>query len=92
MAENSPLSPNARTSLTLLDRLRDDDPQAWSLMVRLYTPLLLYWGRRLGLQDEDAADLVQDVLIVLVRKLPEFQYEAGRSWAHDMLCHQPARR
>jgi DNA-directed RNA polymerase specialized sigma24 family protein len=31
--------------------------------------------RKLGLGDEDAADLVQDVLVVLVRKMAQFQYQ-----------------
>jgi RNA polymerase sigma-70 factor (ECF subfamily) len=46
--------------------------------VRLYTPLLYYWPQRLGLQDSDTADLVQDVLLVLMRKLPEFEYHPSR--------------
>ena len=50
----------------------------WERFVRLYTPLLLHWARRLGLQDHNAADLVQDVLIVLVRKLPEFEKLTAR--------------
>ena len=59
--------------------------------MRLYTPLLFYWARRLGLQDQDAADLVQDVLVVLVRKLPEFQYQPGRSfrgWMRTVLMNK----
>jgi RNA polymerase sigma-70 factor (ECF subfamily) len=60
-------------------------------LVRLYTPLLFHWARRLGLQDQDAADLVQDVLLVLVRKLPEFQYQPGRSfrgWMRTVLMNK----
>jgi RNA polymerase sigma-70 factor (ECF subfamily) len=60
-------------------------------LVRLYTPLLFHWSRRLGLQDQDAADLVQDVLIVLVRKLPDFQYQPGRSfrgWMRTVLMNK----
>ncbi len=69
------------TSTSLLHRLRDvANAEPWDRFVRLYTPLLFYWARRLGLQDNDAADHVQDVLVVLVRKLPEFQYVPGRSF------------
>jgi RNA polymerase sigma-70 factor (ECF subfamily) len=64
------------TSLSLLQRLRrPSDPEAWSRFVKLYTPLLYGWARRLGLQPTDAADLVQDVFTLLLRKLPEFQYD-----------------
>src|ERR1051326_2589927 len=70
------------TSASLLQRLREPKPDtAWERFVRLYTPLLYYWGRRLGLQQDDAADLAQDVLLTLLEKLPEFSYEHNfRGW------------
>lgn len=80
------------TSVSLLERLRQQtDNHAWERLVRLYTPLLLYWARKTGLNDQDAADLVQDVLIVLVQKLPEFQYQPGRSfrgWLRTVLMNK----
>jgi RNA polymerase sigma-70 factor (ECF subfamily) len=72
------------TSASLLDRLRQPaDQAAWERFVRLYTPLLWHWARRLGLPTQDVADLVQDVFALLVRKLPEFRYNPGqrfRGW------------
>jgi RNA polymerase sigma-70 factor (ECF subfamily) len=72
------------TSATLLERLRSpEDQQAWRRFVELYTPLLLYWANRAGLQAQDANDLVQEVFAQLVRKLPEFRYDRGstfRGW------------
>jgi RNA polymerase sigma-70 factor (ECF subfamily) len=80
------------THVSLLERLRQpSDADAWERLVRLYTPLLLYWARRLGLQDPDAADLVQDVLIVLMQKLPEFRYQPGKSfrgWMRTVLMNK----
>jgi len=80
------------TKASLLIRLRQpDEPDAWEQFVHLYTPLLLYWARKLGLQDEDAADLVQDVLLQLVRKMPEFRYEPGRTfrgWMRTVLMNK----
>src|SRR5262245_51148211 len=61
-------------------RRRPRDPAAWSRFVELYTPLLYYWARRTGLQEADAADLVQEVLVQLFRKLPEFAYDHNRSF------------
>lgn len=59
------------TSITLLERLRRPDaPDAWDRFVELYTPLLFAWARQAGLQDADAADLVQDLFGVLVRQMP----------------------
>lgn len=73
--------PMHTTPVSLLQRLRQPAAQdAWARFVRLYTPLLYYWARRLGCPDEDAADLVQDVFAVLVEKLPEFSYDPGRSF------------
>lgn len=67
------------TSPSLLERLRyADDPQAWSRFVRLYTPVLYAWARRMRLQHADAVDLVQEVFAVLVRKLPVFEYDDRR--------------
>lgn len=69
------------TSLTLLERLQSPgDEEAWARFARLYTPLLYYWCRRSGLQEQDAADLVQEVFVLLVRKLPEFHYDRERSF------------
>src|SRR5258708_3966903 len=69
------------TSASLLERLRQPDAaDAWRRFVRLYTPLLYYWARGLGLPTHDAADLVQEVLVVLVHKLPEFNYDPTKSF------------
>ena len=69
------------TSPTLLLRLRNPADQiAWRQFVELYTPLLFYWARRRGMQSSDAADLVQDVLSTLIQKLPDFEYQLGRSF------------
>jgi RNA polymerase sigma-70 factor (ECF subfamily) len=69
------------TPVSLLEQLRQPAAQgAWEVFVRLYTPLLFHWARGLGLQDQDAADLVQDVFTTLVQKLPEFAYDRHRSF------------
>jgi RNA polymerase sigma-70 factor (ECF subfamily) len=69
------------TSVSLLERLRQPaESQAWGRFVDLYTPLIYYWARRVGLGSEEAADLVQDVLTLLVQKLPELQYDPEKSF------------
>jgi RNA polymerase sigma-70 factor (ECF subfamily) len=69
------------TSVSLLERLRGPASKpSWDRFVRLYTPLLYYWVRRLNMQEQDAADLVQDVLTTLVQKLPEFEYDRSKSF------------
>jgi RNA polymerase sigma-70 factor (ECF subfamily) len=80
------------TSPSLLERLRQpDEEESWSRFVKLYTPLLFSWARRIGLQEPDAADLVQDVLTVLVQKLPEFRYDQSKSfrgWLHTLTLNR----
>jgi RNA polymerase sigma-70 factor (ECF subfamily) len=67
------------TSLSLLEQIRGpDQTAAWNRFVRLYTPLLYSWAHRLGLAADDAADLVQEIFLLLLRKLPEFEYDPSR--------------
>lgn len=80
------------TSLTLLDRLsgRPDDAD-WRRLVALYTPVLHAWLGRHNLQPSDLDDLTQEVLGVVVRKLPEFQHNhrvgAFRTWLRTITVH-----
>jgi RNA polymerase sigma-70 factor (ECF subfamily) len=81
------------TSPSLLQRLRQpEDEAAWRQFVQLYAPLLYHWAwRRMGLQSQDAADLVQDVFVILVRKLPEFAYDPRqrfRGWLWTVVRNQ----
>jgi RNA polymerase sigma-70 factor (ECF subfamily) len=69
------------TPVTLLDQVRHAHNQtAWEQFVRLYTPLLMGLARRLGLQEADTADMVQDVFVALVQAMPHFRYDANRSF------------
>jgi RNA polymerase sigma-70 factor (ECF subfamily) len=84
------------TPLSLLKRLRglprsEAAATAWAEFLDLYTPVLYQWASRLGLQPSDAADLVQDVFVVLVGKLPEFEYDAQKSfraWLRTILLNR----
>ncbi len=67
------------TPASLLQRLREPfEPEAWERFVSLYTPLIYTWGRHVGLQQQDAADLVQEVFLKLVKVLPSFTYDPHR--------------
>jgi RNA polymerase sigma-70 factor, ECF subfamily len=67
------------TPASLLERLREPfEPEARERFVSLYTPLLYTWGRQVGLQEQDTADLVQDVFVKLVKVLPTFTYHAHK--------------
>ena len=69
------------TSESLLVQLNSaHNSDAWSRFIQLYTPLIFYWARKTGLQSQDAADLVQDVLTVVFQKLPQFKYDQSKSF------------
>jgi RNA polymerase sigma-70 factor, ECF subfamily len=79
----------SETSASLLDRLRlDPDAASWQRLVELYTPLIRGWLRRHTLPDQDADDVVQEVLSVVVRKLPQFERQprtgAFRRWLRSI--------
>ena len=86
------IDPMHTTSASLLERLRSTkEDRDWSRFVDLYTPLLMYWARRTGLQTQDAADLVQDVFVTLVNKLPEFTYDKSkgfRRWLRTIIMNK----
>jgi len=68
-----------KTPASLLERLREPfEPEAWKRFVSLCTPLIYTWGRQVGLQEQDAADLVQEVFVKLVQVLPTFTYDAHK--------------
>jgi RNA polymerase sigma-70 factor (ECF subfamily) len=67
------------TSASFLDRLRQQpDESGWQKLVDLYVPLIRGWLRRHAGLNQDADDLVQEVLTVVVRRLPEFAHQ-GRT-------------
>src|SRR5581483_7290468 len=84
------------TSPSLLEQLRQPTNQAaWRRFVQLYTPLLHHWARRLGLQDHDAENLVQEVLLTLLDVLPRFNYQPGkrfRGWLWTVTLNKHRRQ
>lgn len=81
------------TSLSLLERAqRHEDDAAWTDLVTVYTPLLHRWMHRYALQECDAQDLVQEVMLVVHRELGSFQHAgrtgAFRAWLRTILLHR----
>jgi RNA polymerase sigma-70 factor (ECF subfamily) len=72
----------SQTSPTLLGRLRGDptDQAAWGGFVARYGPKILGWCRHWGLQQADAEDVAQSVLVQLAAKMRDFVYDPARSF------------
>lgn len=69
------------TSTSLLLRAQAGrDPRAWEQLVGMYRPFVYGWLRRHSASHQDAEDLTQEVLAILVRELPGFAH-SGRPGA-----------
>lgn len=81
------------TPVSLLERLRQPDGAgAWQQLVVIYQPWLRGWLCTHGLQTADVDDLVQDVLTVVLRELPQFRHNgrtgAFRTWLRGILLNR----
>jgi RNA polymerase sigma factor (sigma-70 family) len=84
--------PSLLTSESLLGRLRQgpDDQAAWDRFVECYGPKIYGWCRQWHLQEADAEDVTQEVLLCLARKLRTFDYDPSRSfrgWLRTLTEH-----
>src|SRR5437763_1163746 len=67
------------TRASLLIQIRDGTNQAaWQEFVGLYAPVVYGFARKRGLQDADAADLMQDVLRSVAVAAPRLEYDRSR--------------
>jgi RNA polymerase sigma-70 factor (ECF subfamily) len=80
------------TSVTLLDRVKADDPQAWRRLVHLYGPLIYRWCRRCRLGAEDAADVSQEVFRTVAARVGGFRRDrpgdSFRGWLWTITRHK----
>jgi RNA polymerase sigma-70 factor (ECF subfamily) len=80
------------TSLSLLQRIRDGDESGWRRVVDLYSPLVLFWCRRWGVEGADADDILQEVFKAAAQSIGAFRREkAGdtfRGWLRVIARHR----
>jgi RNA polymerase sigma-70 factor (ECF subfamily) len=69
---NGTTSPVSSSS-SLITRLKARDADAWRRLSHLYGPIVYGWLRRAGLQDGDAADVVQDVFLAVAQGIDAFR-------------------
>ena len=80
-------TPETRESL--LVRVRDlQDREAWEQFAQIYRPVVYRLARNRGLQDADAQDLSQKVLISVAKAIPDWQQSSSggkfRHWLHKV--------
>lgn len=64
------------TRASLLARLkRWDDHEGWKCFFDTYGKLIYSVARKAGLGDAEAQDVVQETIITVAKKLPEFKYD-----------------
>lgn len=77
------------TSMSLLQRARDNDQQAWRELVHLYGPLVYRWCQRSSLKDQDTADVFQETFHAVSAHLDSFSPTRSvgsfRSWLRSIV-------
>ncbi len=66
---------SAATSVSLLERIRACDQEAWERFVHLYTPLVYRWCRQAGLRQIDAADVGQEVFRAVAHGIGNYRHD-----------------
>src|SRR5690349_5029014 len=67
------------TRPSLLSRLKNaSDQQSWTEFCTLYRKLIYSMAARSGLDDAESHDVVQEVFIIVSRKIRDFRYDAAR--------------
>jgi RNA polymerase sigma factor (sigma-70 family) len=72
--------PTTRCTLLALLRQNPSDQAGWDEFVERYGRHIYRWCRQWNLQDADAEDVTQDILVKLTHKLRAFAYDPSRSF------------
>ena len=80
------------TPLSLLQRARRHDAEAWRRLVALYRPLVLFWCDRAGVRSPDAEDVSQEVFAAAAAGLSRFHRDQPgdtfRGWLRGITRNQ----
>ena len=81
------------TSLSLLCQLQQSsDADAWERLHRIYAPLIQKWLVRYDMQESDAHDVAQEVLLAVSKGIDAFSHNgragAFRAWVKGILVNR----
>jgi RNA polymerase sigma-70 factor (ECF subfamily) len=78
--------------LSLLERIRAHEPDAWRRLLELYQPLVRFWCRRGGLKDTEIEDVTQEVFAAVAVGLHSFHRDQPgdtfRGWLRSVVRNQ----
>ena len=81
------------TRASLLQRIRDGQQAlAWEDFHAEYSGVIIRYARKLGLNDAQAMDILQETMIELIRVLPKFEYDRQRGRFRNFLLTITHRR
>jgi RNA polymerase sigma-70 factor (ECF subfamily) len=95
-ADPNPAQPGgaSKTPVSLLERLRANEPAAWQHCMALYGPLVRFWCDHRGLSGPDAEDVAQEVFAAAARGLSRFHRDRSgdtfRGWLRGITRNQIA--
>jgi RNA polymerase sigma-70 factor (ECF subfamily) len=86
------MRPDQTTSLSLLERIRVNDPTAWPRLMAIYLPLLHYWCQQWGVRGPDAEDVAQEVFQAVAGAMSQFRRDRStdtfRGWLRGITRHK----
>jgi RNA polymerase sigma factor (sigma-70 family) len=83
----TPEEDSLRTRQSLLTRLKDwNDHAGWREFFDTYWRLIYNVARKSGLGDQDAQDLVQEVLLGVAKQMPQCRYDKTKGRFKHWLC------
>jgi RNA polymerase sigma factor (sigma-70 family) len=69
----------SRTRRSLLTRLKNwEDQQGWKEFMDKYGRFIYGLARKAGFSQEEAEDVVQDTLVAVAKKIPDFRYQGEK--------------
>lgn len=80
------------TSRSLLDLARGGNQTAWEQLVGIYQPLIANWLRRHSIPAQDAADVAQEIMAIMIKEIPKFEHSgrtgAFRRWLRNVTANR----
>jgi len=80
------------THPSLIQGLRSGNALTWTRLVDLYGPLVYAWCRRAGLDDEPAADVMQETFLAVSKSIDRFERrrpgDSFRGWLYGIVRHK----